>query len=147
MNDLTKYSQDCDNGFRDAANDSKNPELDCFFAQRSVDFAEAATEFQAEVRRRGGDPETSASVTGDTNRGCADLQSMLAGKDDEAVLDEVERAGDHALKAFLDARDKMTELDLDGRDPAYPLVERHLESTQKSQDEARALRDAIRAQA
>lgn len=150
LQDLTKYFQDCDNGFKEAAGEVKNPELKHLFVQRASALAAAAAQFHQEISRRGGDPETSSPFTGrygDIYRGCVDLRWILVGKNDEAVLDEVERTGDHALTALRDARERMTKLGLDNADLAYTVVEYHLQEIERSQHEVKFLRDVIRAQA
>ncbi|MBF8779506.1 ferritin-like domain-containing protein [Pseudomonas fulva] len=110
LNNLIEYSKDGEKGFKEAADDVKNPELKAFCVQRASDCSSAVSELQAEVRRLGGDPETSTSITGDLHRGWVNLKSMLTGKDDKAVLEELERGEDAALKAYKDAREKLAKL-------------------------------------
>ena len=100
LNDLIEYSKDGEKGFKTSAEDVKNPELKSFFVQRASECSSAAAELQSEVRRLGGDPETSTSISGDLHRGWVNLKSLVTGKDEEAVLNEVERGEDHALKAY-----------------------------------------------
>ncbi|SEU24503.1 ferritin-like domain-containing protein [Stigmatella erecta] len=145
LNDLIEYSKDGEKGFKAAADDVKNPELKSFFVQRAGECANAAAELQGEARRLGGDPETSTSVSGDLHRGWVNLKSMLTGKDEEAVLNEVERGEDHALKAYKDAREKLIKLGRTFSDSAYVLVERQLQGVQRNHDQVKALRNAARA--
>ena len=86
LNDLIEYSKDGEKGFKTSAEDVKNPQLKAFFVQRASECASAAAELQSEVRRLGGDPETSTSISGDLHRGWVNLKSMVTGKDEEAVL-------------------------------------------------------------
>ena len=86
LNDLIEYSKDGEKGFKASADDVKNPELKAFFVQRAGECANAAGELQSEVRRLGGDPETSTSISGDLHRGWVNLKAMVTGKDEEAVL-------------------------------------------------------------
>ncbi len=144
LNDLIEYSKDGEMGFRESADDVKNPKLKTFFTQRAGECASAAAELQSEVRRLGGDPETSTSVTGNLHRGWVNLKSMVTGKDDEAVLNEVERGEDHALKAYKDAREKLAKHQLTATDPVYSLVERQLQGVQLNHDRVKALRDEAR---
>jgi len=144
LNDLIEYSKDGEKGFRESADDVKNPELKSFFAQRAGECANAAGELQSEVRRLGGDPETSTSISGDMHRGWVNLKSMLTGKDEEAVLNEAERGEDHALKAYKEALEKISKHNLVGiRD----LVERQLHGVQRNHDQVKALLNEARARA
>ncbi|NER60136.1 PA2169 family four-helix-bundle protein [Pseudomonas sp. MAFF212428] len=145
LNDLIEYSKDGEKGFKTSAEDVKNPQLKSFFTQREGECRSAAAELQAQVRSLGGDPETSTSVSGDLHRGWVNLKSMLTGKDEEAVLNEVERGEDHALKAYKEAREKLVKLGLGMTDPSYTLVQRQLDGVQKNHDQVRDLRNAARA--
>lgn len=145
LNDLIEYSKDGEKGFKASAEDVKNPELKAFFVKRAEGCVTSATELQSEVRRLGGDPETSTSISGDLHRGWLNLKSLVTGKDDEAVLNEVERGEDHALKAYKEAREKLVKLGRTATDTTYNLVETQLQGVQRNHDEVKALRDAARA--
>jgi len=145
LNDLIEYSKDGEKGFEASAEDVKNPELKAFFVKRAAGCATSAAELQSEVRRLGGDPETSTSISGDLHRGWLNLKSLVTGKDDEAVLNEVERGEDHALKAYKEAREKLVKLGRTATDTSYNLVETQLQGVQRNHDEVKALRDAARA--
>ena len=142
LNDLIEYSKDGEKGFKASAEDVKNPELKAFFVQRAGECGNAAGELQSEVRRLGGDPETSTSISGDLHRGWVNLKAMVTGKDEEAVLNEAERGEDHALKAYKEALEKITKHILVGiRD----LVERQYHGVQRNHDQVKALRNQARA--
>ncbi|MBV4501598.1 ferritin-like domain-containing protein [Pseudomonas shirazensis] len=145
LNDLIEYSKDGEKGFKTSAEDVKNPELKAFFVKRAAGCATSAAELQSEVRRLGGDPETTTSVSGDLHRGWVNLKSLVTGKDDEAILNEVERGEDHALKAYKEAREKLVKLGRTATDSSYNLVETQLQGVQRNHDEVKALRDAARA--
>ncbi|MGG5291872.1 PA2169 family four-helix-bundle protein [Pseudomonas shirazensis] len=145
LNDLIEYSKDGEKGFKTSAEDVKNPELKAFFVKRAAGCATSAAELQSEVRRLGGDPETSTSISGDLHRGWVNLKSLVTGKDDEAILNEVERGEDHALKAYKEAREKLVKLGRTATDSSYNLVETQLQGVQRNHDEVKALRDAARA--
>ncbi|MEK2610299.1 PA2169 family four-helix-bundle protein [Pseudomonas shirazensis] len=145
LNDLIEYSKDGEKGFKTSAEDVKNPELKAFFVKRAAGCATSAAELQSEVRRLGGDPETTTSVSADLHRGWVNLKSLLTGKDDEAILNEVERGEDHALKAYKEAREKLVKLGRTATDSSYNLVETQLQGVQRNHDEVKALRDAARA--
>ena len=56
LNDLIETSNDGDQGFRDCAENTTNPELKSFFTRASDRCAEGARELQEQVRRLGGTP-------------------------------------------------------------------------------------------
>ncbi|MFJ7883918.1 PA2169 family four-helix-bundle protein [Pseudomonas sp. NPDC096917] len=142
LNDLIETSKDGQEGFKACAEDIKHPELKALFAKRSAECATAAAELQAEVRKLGGDPETSTSVAGDLHRRWLDVKSIFTGKGEEAVLNEAERGEDHALKAYKEALEKIAKHNLVGiRD----LVERQYHGVQRNHDQVKALRNEARA--
>ena len=144
LNDLIETSKDGQEGFKTCAEDIKNPELKALFVKRSADCGTAAAELQAEVRKLGGDPETSTSVAGDLHRRWVDVKSIFTGKGVEAVLNEAERGEDHALKAYKEALEKISKHNLVGiRD----VVERQYLNVQRNHDQVKALRNQARARA
>lgn len=146
LNDLIETSKDGQEGFKTCAEDIKNPELKALFVKRSADCGTAAAELQAEVRKLGGDPETSTSVAGDLHRRWVDVKSIFTGKGkgEEAVLNEAERGEDHALKAYKEALEKISKHNLVGiRD----VVERQYLNVQRNHDQVKALRNQARARA
>ncbi|AIZ31635.1 PA2169 family four-helix-bundle protein [Pseudomonas sp. K1(2024)] len=145
LNNLIEYSKDGEKGFKESADDVKNPQLKAFFEQRAIDCAQAARELQAEVRHLGGDPETSTSFSGDLHRGWLNLKSMFTGKDEEAVLNTVEEGEDHALKAYKEAREKLVKLNNANAHNALTLVDGQLQGVQRNHDQVKTLRNAARA--
>ena len=144
LNDLIETSKDGQESFKTCAEDIKNPELKALFVKRSADCGTAAAELQAEVRKLGGDPETSTSVAGDLHRRWVDVKSIFTGKGEEAVLNEAERGEDHALKAYKEALEKISKHNLVGiRD----VVERQYLNVQRNHDQVKALRNQARARA
>ncbi|MBJ9976284.1 PA2169 family four-helix-bundle protein [Pseudomonas sp. S75] len=145
LNNLIEYSKDGQKGFKESADDVKNPQLKAFFVQREVECGQAAAELQAEVRHLGGDPETSTSFSGDLHRGWLNLKAVFTGKDEEAVLNTVEEGEDHALKAYKDAREKLVKLNVPAAANALTLVDKQLQGVQRNHDQVKALRNAARA--
>ena len=143
LNDLIETSKDGEKGFQTSAEDIKRPDVKAFFLSRSAEIATAVRELQAEVRALGGDPETSSSVSGTLHRAWVDLKSTLTGKDDVAILNEVERGEDVALKAYKEARQKAIEKNLPANVTA--LIDKQLQGVQANHDKVKALRDTARA--
>lgn len=143
LNDLIETSKDGEKGFQTSAEDVKNPAIKAFFLSRSAEIATAVRELQTEVRALGGDPETSSSVTGTLHRAWVDLKSTLTGKDDKAVLEEVERGEDVAKKAYREALEKAREKNLPAN--VIALIEKQQAGVLANHDKVKALRDSARA--
>lgn len=143
LNDLIETSKDGEKGFHSSAEDIKNPTVKGFFITRSQECGSAVRKLQAEVRALGGDPDDSSSVGASLHRAWVDLKSVVTGKSDEAILNEVERGEDHALKAYKEALKKATEKNLPPS--VIALIQEQLAGTQRNHDQVKAMRDQARA--
>ncbi|AVF56867.1 UNVERIFIED_ORG: uncharacterized protein (TIGR02284 family) [Pseudomonas parafulva] len=145
LNDLIEYSKDGQKGFLKSAEDVKNQYLKGFLTERATGCGKAVKELQDEVRKLGGDPETSTSFTGDLHRAWIELKTAFTSHDDEAVMNETERGQDYALKAYRQAREKLVKLNVPAAASSLDLVDRQLQGVQQNHDEVKALRDKVRA--
>lgn len=143
LNDLIETSIDGEKGFHTAAEDIKNPEIKAYFLSRSSECKTAVDELQAQVLALGGDPDKTSSAAGGLHRLWVELKAAVTGKSDQAVLDEVERGEDHALKAYKEALQKATEKNLPVN--VTGLIQRQLTGVQANHDKVKALRDSVKA--
>src|SRR5258707_14578036 len=102
LNDLIETCRDGLNGFKEAAENVKSPDLKNFFTQISNERAKCVQELQLEVRRLGGDAEKTGSTPGALHRVWMDVKGTLTGKDDHTILVEGERGEDSAVHAYKD---------------------------------------------
>ncbi len=133
LNDLIETSKDGANGFREAAEAVTRPDAKALFASRVPIIEQAAAELQAEVRRLGGDPETTGSVAAVVHRRWIDLKSAITGRDEAAIITECERGEELAAKNYEDAL--KTDLPADVR----AVVERQYRGTVANLEKVRAL--------
>ena len=135
LNNLIETCKDGEQGFKTAAESLKNPELKTTFLEYSRQRAQMSSELQAEVRRLGGDPERSGSMSGSLHRGWIDIKSAVTGKDDEAILAEAERGEDVAKSAFEGALKETLPAS------AMSLVQQQAPKVLAAHDEVKRLRD------
>ena len=109
LNGLIKTTLDSMKGYEDAAKDADSAQYAAMFAEFARDRSQVATSLQAEVRTLGGDPEMDSSLLGAAHRSFMDLKQAITGKDDKAIILEVERGEDH-IKAKYEAAMKATDL-------------------------------------
>jgi uncharacterized protein (TIGR02284 family) len=140
LNDLVETSRDGEKGFRTAAEDTKNAELKSVFLRRAEDCARGAAEFQEVITRLGGAPAEGGSVAGALHRGWVEAKSAVTGRDDLAILEEVERGEDVAKAKYRKALEN-TELPEDVR----AIVQRQYDGVLRNHDQIRDLRDRFRA--
>ena len=103
LNNLIETCKDGELGFKTAAEGLKRSDVKSVFLEYSRQRALMVRELQEEVRRLGGDPEKSGSMSGSLHRGWLDIKSAITGKDDHAVLAEAERGEDVAKSAYENA--------------------------------------------
>lgn len=141
LNDLIETCKDGEEGFKNCAEDVRNPELKQTLLKCAADCSAASRELTALVVAHGGDPETKSSLSGALHRRWVDIKSAIMGKDDEAVLNECERGEDVAVKSYRQALEK--DLPLDVR----AVVERQYQGVIQNHDIIKGLRDRARAAA
>jgi uncharacterized protein (TIGR02284 family) len=141
LNDLIETCKDGANGFREAAGAVTNADAKALFTSRVPAIEQAAAELQAEVRRLGGDPETSGSVAAAVHRRWIDLKAAVSGRDEAAILTECERGEELAVKDYENAL--KTDLPAEVR----AVVERQYQGAVANLERVRALGRAYGASA
>ena len=92
INNLIETLKDGQEGFKQAAQGVKDPQLKSLFTDYSLQRSRFATELQSEARVLGeSEPETSSSAAGALHRAWINLKSAVTKGDDHAILAECER--------------------------------------------------------
>ncbi|GLV23325.1 chemotaxis protein [Sphingobium sp. TomMM35A] len=138
LNSLIKTTLDSVKGFRDAAEDASNTQYATTFAEFAQERSQVASSLQAEVRRLGGNPEDESSLLAAAHRSFMDLKQAITGKDDKAVVEEVERGEDYIKGKFEAA---LSDNDLDAS--ARTVVEQAYQSVRAGHDRASALKHSL----
>ncbi|NYD89217.1 ferritin-like domain-containing protein [Sphingomonas melonis] len=103
LNGLIETTLDSMKGYEDAAKDAESTQFATMFADFARDRAKVATDLQNQVRTLGGEPEMDSSMLAAAHRTFMDLKQAITGKDDKAIIQEVERGEDHIKAKFEDA--------------------------------------------
>jgi uncharacterized protein (TIGR02284 family) len=135
LNNLIETCKDGEHGFRTAAEGLSSPDIKTRFMQYSRERGQMSSELQAEVRRLGGDPERSGSMSGALHRGWLDIKSVVTGKDDHAIIAEAERGEDVAKSTYESALKEMLPAS------AQTLVQQQMTKVRQAHDDVRGLRD------
>lgn len=138
LNSLIEISRDGANGFRTCMDDVDDEALKTYFQNRARSCEEAVRILSAEVRRYGGDPETSGSAAGALHRTWVDLKTAMTSQDNVAVLEECERGEAAAVVAYENALREEMPGDL------RALLDQQYEGAKRNHDRVRQLRDAAR---
>jgi uncharacterized protein (TIGR02284 family) len=140
LNTLTATLIDSVNGYRDAAEDANSGRFQQIFRERADERSRLAEELRAEVRRLGGNPEDSGSFMGKTHQGFMNLKSAITGRDDKAIINEVERGEDYLKEKFETALNN-ADLPTEGRS----VVERVYQSVRQGHDQIAQLKHGMEA--
>jgi uncharacterized protein (TIGR02284 family) len=133
LNDLIETCRDGEKGFRTAAEGVKDPHVKSLFERYARQRAEMVRELQEQVRKLGGNPEQSGSVSASLHRGWMNIKSVVTGRDDNAIIAEAERGEDIAKAAYAKA------LQEDLPAGARTLIQSQAEIVRLAHDEVRAL--------
>lgn len=141
LNTLTTTLIDSVTGFEDAAaNIEGSSRLQQLFRERASERRQIVEELRAEVRRLGGNPEDDGSFLGKTHQRFLDLKAAVTGRDEKAIVNEVERGEDYLKEKFEAALESGA---LSGETRA--AVERAYQSVRSGHDQVSALKHGLEA--
>jgi uncharacterized protein (TIGR02284 family) len=136
LNTLIQVCKDGENGFTEAAQGVDSPDLKDLFVRFAQQRSQFAGELQDEVRKLGGDPETSGSIAASLHRGWIDIKSVVTGRDEAAILSECERGEDSAVRAYQDALKQALPSEINS------MIERQYAQVKEAHDRIKGLRNA-----
>ena len=140
LNTLTATLIDSVNGYRDAAENSESGRFQQLFRTNADERDRMVEELRAEVRRLGGDPEDSATFLGQAHQRWLDLKAAITGRDEKAIINEVERGEDYLKAKFQAALDSGS---LTGE--SRTVVERVFQSVLKGHDQVSSIKHGMEA--
>lgn len=98
INDLLAMTNDSIDGYGEAKQHIAGHHFSAAFNERILERRSVLTALQGEVRRLGGKPEQGGTVLAGAHRMVANLKSAVLGRDDKAIIDQIER-GENTIKA------------------------------------------------
>jgi uncharacterized protein (TIGR02284 family) len=141
LNTLIATLTDSVTGYEDAAaNIEGSDRLQQLFRERAGERRGVIEELRAEVRRLGGDSEDGGTFLGNVHQRFLDLKAAIAGRDEKAIVDEVERGEDYLKEKFETALNSGY---LSGETRA--IVERANQSVRSGHDQVSALKHGLEA--
>src|SRR4051812_18554496 len=106
LNDLIQITEDSHEGYRKSAEDADEEDLKSLFNDFSAQRGAMVRDLQKHVAEQGGAPEASGTVLGGAHRFFVGLKSTVMGRDRTALLQEVERGENEAIRRYEQALDK-----------------------------------------
>jgi len=141
FNTLIATLTDSVTGYEDAAaNIEGSDRLQQLFRERAGERRGVIEELRTEVRRLGGDPEDGGTFLGKVHQRFLDLKAAIAGRDEKAIVDEVERGEDYLKEKFETALNSGYL-----SDETRAIVERANQSVRSGHDQVSALKHGLEA--
>src|SRR3954469_21216758 len=140
LNTLIATTIDSITGFEDSAQNVDNERFRQIFRERADERQRVVESLRAEVRRLGGNPEDDGSFLGKAHQRFEDLKAAITGRDEKAIINEVERGEDYLKGKFESALSGDT---LSGDSRA--VVERCYQSVRSGHDQMSQLKHGMEA--
>ena len=138
LNTLIATTIDSINGYEDSAKNIDNERFREVFRQRANERQEVVENLRGEVRRLGGNPEDDGSFLGKAHQRFEDLKAAITGRDEKAIVNEVERGEDY-IKGKFEAALNSDELTGDSR----AVVESCFQSVRAGHDQMSQLKHGM----
>src|SRR3954447_1540468 len=142
LNTLIATTIDSINGYEDSAENIDNERLGEIFRQRANERQEVVESLRGEVRRLGGNPEDDGSFLGKAHQRFEDLKAAITGRDEKAIINEVERGEDYLKSKWQAALDSGN---LKGE--SHDVVERCYQSVKQGHDQISQLKHGMESEA
>ena len=140
LNTLIATLIDSITGYEDAAANADESRFQQIFRERASERQRVVESLRAEVRRLGGNPEDDGSFMGKTHQRFLDLKAAITGRDEKAIINEVERGEDYLKAKFETA---LKDGDLSGESRA--AVEQAYQSVRAGHDQMSQLKHGMEA--
>jgi uncharacterized protein (TIGR02284 family) len=138
LNTLIATTIDSINGYEDSAKNIDNERLREIFRQRASERQDVVQQLREEVRRLGGNPEDDGSFLGKAHQRFEDLKAAITGRDEKAIINEVERGEDYLKEKWQAA---LQSGNLHGE--THDLVERLYQSVKAGHDQMSSLKHGM----
>lgn len=134
LNELTEFVNDRIEGYKTAAEDTKDPQHKSYYQELAGQSQQFADELNGFARNYGGEGEDSTTTKGKLYRGWMDVKSAVTGKDEKSILDSNVYGEEWALKAYKEALDSD-----DLPQPVRQAVERQYQTSQQTYDKLKSM--------
>jgi len=142
LNTLLATTIDSVKGYEDSAENIDSEQLRQIFRQNADERQQVVTSLREEVRRLGGDPEDSGSFMGAAHQRFEDLKAAITGRDEKAIVNEVERGEDY-IKGKFEAALESGDLTGDSRS----AVEQCYQTVRRGHDQISQLKHGMESNA
>ena len=138
LNELIETTHDSISGYEDSAKNIESERLREIFRKRADERQSVVQDLRNEVRRLGGEPEESGTLLGKAHQSFEALKAAVTGRDEKAIINEVERGEDYLKGKFETALEGGT---LSGE--CRSVVERAYQSVRSGHDQISQLKHGM----
>jgi uncharacterized protein (TIGR02284 family) len=138
LNSLIATTIDSINGYRESADAVDSAQFRELFNALCEDRQQILPQLQAQVAKLGGNPEDDGTALAAAHRTFVDLKAAITGRDDKAVINEVERGEDHIKHKYESA---LQEQDLSPE--TREVINRAYDSVRRGHDRVRDLKHSL----
>jgi uncharacterized protein (TIGR02284 family) len=142
LNTLTATLIDSVKGYENSAKDVDGEQFREMFRKRADERQQSVEQLRSQIRILGGDPDDNGSFLGSMHQRFEDLKAAITGKDDKAIINEVERGEDYLKEKFETALSGDT-LSSQSRS----VVEQAYQSVRQGHDQMSQLKHSLEASA
>jgi uncharacterized protein (TIGR02284 family) len=140
INDLLAATTDSISAYTDARDNVVASYFTPAFNERIVERQSILTALESEIRRLGGKPDQGGTMRAGANRMVANLKAAVLGRDDKAIIDQIERGEDHIMVKFETA---MNNPELSSH--AAEVIRECFATIKQGHDRMRDMKDTIKA--
>ena len=140
LNGLITTTIDSVDGYRAASQDVEAGRFAALFSDRANERAAVVEKLKAEVTRHGGNAEDDGSMLAGAHRAFMGLKEIVTGKDEQAIVNEVERGED-----VIKARYEKAMADTDVSPATKTLIADCYTSVKAGHDQMRDLKHSLQA--
>lgn len=138
LNGLIATTIDSVDGYTAAADEAESGRYADLFRARAAERRAVSETLRAEVTRLGGAPEDDGTILAGAHRAFLNLKAAVTGRDDKAIVNEVERGEDH-IKAKFESALADTELSV----PIRAAIQSAYRSVREGHDQMRDLKRSL----
>jgi uncharacterized protein (TIGR02284 family) len=103
LNSLIETTMDSVEGYRESADKAANHELKGQLAERAMERLQVVAMLRDQVLVLGGEPRETGGILGGAHRMFVNLKSVVAARDEDALLEEIRRGETHLINRLDEA--------------------------------------------
>lgn len=140
ISDLVAVTTDSINGYTEAKDKVPASHFTPAFSERILERQSILTALESEIRRLGGKSGHSGTMLAGANRMVANLKAAVLGRDDKAIMDQIDCGEDHIMAQFETA---MNNPDLSAQ--AAGLIRECFATIKQGRDRMHDMKNALQA--